>query len=216
MVLRFAVEKVVEKIESRPGRPRCLDARRAILDATWQILGGEGGFADLTMEGIAERAGVGKTTIYRWWPNKASVAAEAFLTHVEPKVRFPDTGSLREDIRLQMKEVCKVLNSKSGRVLRALLGGGQSDPELIEAFRSHWMEPRRVKCREILCRAVRNGEMRSDINIDLAMDALYGPFYLRFLVKHLPLDDSFVDQLCDSVFDGLLAKTPAPRRSRAH
>jgi AcrR family transcriptional regulator len=197
----------VEKIGVRPGRHRCQDARRAILEATWQILGETGGLADLTIEGIAERAGVGKTTVYRWWPNKASVAADAFFTRIEPKVRFRDTGSLREDIRLQMKELCKVLNTKSGRILRALLGGGQSDPELIEAFRSKWMEPRRVKGREILSRAVRDGEMRSDINLDLALDALYGPIYLRFLVQHLPLDDGFVDQLCDSAFDGLLAKT---------
>jgi AcrR family transcriptional regulator len=210
------VEKKLEKVENRPGRPRCLDARRAILDATWQILSGEGGFADLTMEGIAERAGVGKTTVYRWWPNKASVAAEAFFTRIEPKVRFRDTGSLREDIRLQIKELCKVLTSRSGRVLRALLGGGQSDPELIDAFRSQWMEPRRVKGREILSKAVLTGEMRSDIDLDVALDALYGPIYLRFLVKHLPLDNSFVDQLCDSAFEGLLAKTPAQRRSRAH
>ncbi|MCU1307266.1 MAG: transcriptional regulator [Acidobacteriaceae bacterium] len=210
------MEKVLEKVENRPGRPRCLDARRAILEATWEILGGAGGFADLTMEGIAERAGVGKTTVYRWWPNKASVAAEAFFTRIEPKVRFPDTGSLREDIRLQMKELCKVLTSRNGRVLRALLGGGQSDPELIEAFRSQWMEPRRVKGREILSKAVRSGEMRPDIDLDLALDALYGPIYLRFHVKHLPLDDLFVDQLCDSVFEGLLAKTSARPRSRAH
>src|SRR5437868_1180243 len=166
------------------------------------------------MEGIAERAGVGKTTVYRWWPNKASVAAEAFFTRVEPKVRFPDTGSLKEDIRLQMKELCKVLSSRSGRVLRSLLGGGQADPELIEAFRERWMEPRRVKGREILRRAASRGEIRREIDADLALDALYGPIYFRFLVRHLPLDAAFVDDLCDSVFEGLLSESPARLSSR--
>jgi AcrR family transcriptional regulator len=198
----------VENAKPQPGRPRCPEARRAILRATWQILGETGDLTDLTIEGIAERAGVGKTTVYRWWPNKAALAADAFFTRVAPKVRFPDTGSAREDIRLQMRELCKVLTSRNGRVLRVLLGGGQSDPELIEAFRNQWMEPRRVEAREIIRRGSRSGELRADLDPDLALDALYGPIIFRFLVKHQPLDSVFTDRLCDSVFEGLLSQTP--------
>src|SRR5439155_24360431 len=107
-----------------------------------------------------------------WWPNRAALVAEAFLSSVESKVRFPDTGSIQNDLRAQMKELVKVFSSKEGRTIALLIGGGQSNPEMIEAFRSRWMEPRRLEAREIIRRAARRCELRGNIDAGLAFDPL--------------------------------------------
>jgi hypothetical protein len=119
-------------------------------------------------------------------------------------VHFPDTGSIRKDVALQMEELVKVLTSRHGRILRALLGGGQSDPELLEAFRNQWMEPRRTEARQIVQRAIDRGELKPDLDPDLVLDSLYGPIYLRFLAEHQPLHSAFVNELCTYVLEGLL------------
>jgi len=188
--------------EKKCGRPRSQSARKAILESTIELLH-EVGFTALSMDGVAARAGVGKMTIYRWWPNKSALVADAFLSSVESKVRFPDTGSIQCDLRAQMKELVKVFSSKQGRTIALLIGGGQSNPEMIEAFRSRFMEPRRVEAREIIRRAARRGQIRADIDADLALDALYGAIYFRFLVKHKPLNPKFIDALSDYVVNGL-------------
>jgi AcrR family transcriptional regulator len=203
-VEKMTIAERRKSLATKRGRPRSQSAREAILKSTVELLH-KVGFSALSMEGVAARAGVGKMTIYRWWPNRAALVAEAFLSSVESKVRFPDTGSIHNDLRAQMKELVKVFSSKQGRTIALLLGGGQSNPEMIEAFRSRWMEPRRVEAREIIRRAARRGELRPNIDADLALDALYGPIYFRFLVKHKPLDTKFIDALADYVVNGLCA-----------
>jgi AcrR family transcriptional regulator len=194
---------IVEKTETKIGRPRCEEAKQSILRATWQLLEKKG-FPELTIEGVAEKAGVGKATVYRWWPNKSALVVDAFFHHVNPRVHFPDTGSIRQDVTIQMEELVKVMNSRLGRILRALLGGGQSDPELLAAFRNKYMEPRRTEGREIIQRAIKRGELRRDLDPDLVMDALYGPIYFRFLAEHEPLDSAFINDLCALVLGGML------------
>src|ERR1700757_2995845 len=116
-----------------PGRPRSEESRQAILRSTLKLLT-ETGFPQLSIEAIAADADVGKATVYRWWPTKAALVADAFSASAEQELRFPDTGSLHKDINLQMRQVICVFRSQRGKVVAALLGGGQSDPELIAAF----------------------------------------------------------------------------------
>src|ERR671911_1294605 len=139
-----------------PGRPRSERARRAILQAANELLDGEG-FAAVTVEAIAERAGVSKATVYRWWPNRAAVVMDGFLSIVSSEVPFPHTGHAREDIRIHMRRLAEAFSGKIGRTVAALIAEGQSDPELAEALRSRWLSVRRGGGREVIERAVERG-----------------------------------------------------------
>ena len=192
-----------------PGRPRSEQARQSILHSTLKLLR-DVGFADLTIEAIAAHADVGKATVYRWWPSKAAVVADAFRCSAERELRFPDTGSIRSDMKLQMNQLVRVLRGHRGRIVAALIGGGQSDPELIKAFRERFVMPRRQEAYATLRRAIERGELSRELDLDLVLDSLYGPIYLRFLLRHDRLSEEFVSAICTLVMDGLM--TSAPRR----
>jgi AcrR family transcriptional regulator len=185
-----------------PGRPRSEGARRAILQAANELLEGVG-FAAVTVEAIAERAGVSKATVYRWWPNKAAVVMDGFLSTVSSEVPFPHTGHAREDIRLHMRGLTEAFSGKIGRTVAALIAEGQANPGLAEALRSRWLSVRRAEAREILELGIARGELREDLGPEVAVDVLYGPIYYRLLVGHAPLDADFADALADYVFAGL-------------
>ena len=190
-----------------PGRPRSERAHRAILQAANDLLESEG-FAALTVEAIAERAGVSKATVYRWWPNRAAVVMDGFLSIVSSEVPFPHTGRAREDIRIHMRRLAEAFSGKIGSTVAALIAEGQSDSELAEALRSRWLSVRREEAREILELGIERGELRDDIDPEVAVDVLYGPIYYRMFVGHAPLDDDFADALADHVFAGLAAQGP--------
>ncbi len=190
------------------GRPRSERAHRAILGAANELLESEG-FAAVTVEAIAERAGVSKATVYRWWPNKAAVVMDGFLSTVSSEVPFPHTGYAREDIRLHMRRLTEAFSGKIGRTVAALIAEGQADPELAEALRSRWLSVRRAEAREILELGIESGELRGDLDPEVAVDVIYGPIYYRMLVGHAPLDQAFADRLADHVFAGLAARDPA-------
>jgi AcrR family transcriptional regulator len=192
------------------GRPRSEEARKAILRSALKLLQ-EVGFSDLSIEAIASDADVGKTTVYRWWPTKAAVVADAFSLSAYDELRFPDTGSVRSDVSLQMKQLVRVLRGKRGRIVSALIGGGQSDPELIQAFRERFLTPRRAEAYETLRRGIRRGELSEDLDMDLLLDTLYGSIYMRFLIRQVSLSEEYVDQICDLVLSG--AKMPYLRYS---
>jgi AcrR family transcriptional regulator len=184
------------------GRKRCPVAHQNILCAARALLS-EIGFADLTIEGIAERAGVGKTTIYRRWPNKTSVVLDAFIEATNQEIPFSDTGSVQEDLRLQMRRMIKLMNGAEGRTIATLIGGAQADAELAEAFRSRWLKIRREEARQIIARGKARGEIRGDVDPEVLLDALYGPLYFRLLIGHAPLTPSYADKLVSLVMSGL-------------
>lgn len=203
-----------------PGRPRSEHARLAILRSTLKLLG-ENGFSDLTIEAVAAHAGVGKATVYRWWPNKAVLIADAFASSTTRKLHFPDTGFVRADMSQQMRQLIKVFRSPRGRIVSAILGGGQSDPDLIAAFRERFLWPRRREAYATLRRGILRGELGQDQDLDLLLDSLYGPIYMRFLIRHDSLTPDFVDRLCELVLGGASPRRsqsgrnlPAPKRPR--
>jgi AcrR family transcriptional regulator len=187
------------------GRPRSEKARRAILGAAGELLERDG-FAAVTIESIAEHAGVSKATIYRWWPNKAAVMTESFLELMAPEASSLDTGSAREDLRLRLRDLAHVLAGRSGRFIAALVAESQTDPEVAEALRTHWIAARRRETRTLLRRGIERGELRPDLDLEVAIDALYGPVYWRMLTGYAPLNDAFVDRLTDHVMAGLSAR----------
>jgi len=185
-----------------PGRPRSEQARLAILRSALKLLG-KNGFSDLTIEDVAGHAGVGKATVYRWWPNKAALIADAFASSATRKLHFPDTGSLRTDMSQQMRQLIKVFRSRRGRIVSAILAGGQSDRDLIAAFRERFLWPRRREAYTTLRRGILRGELRKNVDMDLLLDSLYGPIYMRFLIRHDQLTPDFVDHLCELVLSGV-------------
>lgn len=193
-----------------PGRPRSEQARRAILQSTLKLLG-ENGFSDLTIEAVADHARVGKATVYRWWPNKASLITDAFASSTTGRLHFPDTGSVRTDVNQQMRQVIKIFRSKRGRILAAILAAGQSDREVIAAFRERFMMPRRREAYATLRRGITRGELRRGVDLDLVLDSLYGPIYMRFLIRHDDLTPAFVDHLCDLILGNA---RPARKKQR--
>ena len=184
-----------------PGRPRSEQARVAILRSALNLLG-KNGFSDLTIEAVAAHAHVGKATVYRWWPDKGALIADAFASSTTRKLHFPDTGSVCTDMSQQMRQLVKVFRSRRGRIVSALLGGGQSDKGLIAAFRDRFLWPRRREAYATLQRGIRRGELRKDVDMDLLLDSLYGPIYMRFLIRHDNLTPDFIDHLCKLILGG--------------
>ena len=193
-----------------PGRPRSEESRQSILRSTLKLLKQKGGFPELSIQAIAADANVGKTTVYRWWPTKAALVADAFSASADEELRFPNTGSVESDMSLQMRRLIRIFRSKRGKVVAALLAGGQSDPELIEAFRERFLWPRRKQAYKTLQRGIDRGELPADSDLDLVLDSLYGPIYMRFLIRHDKLEESFADKICRLVLRGLKGLEPPP------
>ncbi|MEZ5354603.1 MAG: TetR/AcrR family transcriptional regulator [Bryobacteraceae bacterium] len=187
---------------ARRGRPRSKSARRAILRSALELLR-EVGYARLTMEAVAERSRSGKATIYRWWPNKAALAAEAYLEDASPSLPFPDTGSVREDFRRQMQLLAQFLNGPKGRTLAVLMGQGQDEPELLRTLQHELFEGWRSDAAEAMLRGIRAGQVRPGVYTEIALDALYGPLFHRFLSGHGGLTPDYVDALCEAVMTGI-------------
>jgi AcrR family transcriptional regulator len=183
------------------GRPRDEVARTRILEAALELLEIQG-FAEITTDAIAERAGASKATIYRWWPNKAGVLIEALREAVGQELPFPNTGDLHEDLQLQLRNFITLLTGRWGRIFKAFIAAGQSDPEVAETFRSTWIAPRRADAKAGLER-YRATELRGDADLELVMDALYGPLYYRLLTGHGPLSTDYTDELAELVLNGI-------------
>ena len=106
-------------------------------------------------------------------------------------------------IHQQMRQVIKIFRTQRGRILSAILAGGQSDSDLIGAFRERFLWPRRREAYTTLRRGILRGELRKDVDMDLLLDSLYGPIYMRFLIRHDKLSSDFVDRLCKLVLAGV-------------
>jgi AcrR family transcriptional regulator len=195
-MLRHAT--VVNAVSRKPGRPRSEKARKAVIRSTLALLE-RVGFNELSIESVAARAGVGKATIYRWWPTKAELVIAAFVSAVEKELRFPSTGPVLESIHEQMRRWASIFRSPLGQIVATVIGAGQSEPEILEAFRTHWVKPRRVEARKLLQQAIKKGEIRAGVDPDMILDLFYGPLYLRLLLKHAPLSEKFVNTIFEVV-----------------
>ncbi|GAC1429888.1 MAG: TetR/AcrR family transcriptional regulator [Terriglobales bacterium] len=164
----------------------------------------QAGFNDLSIEAIAARAEVGKATVYRWWPNKAALVIDAFVSVVGEELRFRSAGSAKNALHEQMRRWTEVFRSPLGRIVATVIGAGQSEPEILQAFREHWVEPRRREARQMLKKGMENGEIRNDLDPDIILDILYGPLYFRLLVQNAVLTSEFVESLLSVITPGLM------------
>lgn len=162
------------------GRPRSAEAHQAILSATLTLLD-EIGYRALTIEAVAARAGVGKTTIYRRWPSKLELVVEA-VAEMRPPLPTEDTGSLQGDfLAFQRGQISRVAAGPMPRIAPRLLAESVSDRELHEAVQRELIDPIRTAIGEVLQRGVDRGELRADLDLELATDVVHGTVVYRIL-----------------------------------
>ena len=188
-----------------PGRPRSADADRAILRATVDLLADEG-YAGVTMEGVAAKAGVGKATVYRRWPSKSALVVDAISACRDVGWQPPDTGSARDDLLAFVRGFGDVLRSSdAGRVMPALVAELARSPELAATFRDGFVQPRRARVLEAVGRGVERGEVRPDVDAELVADAVVALLQHRFLVTEMEIDDDLPERLLDMLWRGIAA-----------
>ncbi|MDX6280771.1 MAG: hypothetical protein QOH03_1842 [Kribbellaceae bacterium] len=165
---------------NRHGRSE--EARQAVLEAADDLLV-EKGFAGLTVEGIATRAGVAKQTIYRWWPSKTEILLEAFVDDAAEYLTPPDTGDLATDLRRHLARIADFLTkTDAGAVFRALAGQAQHDPALAARIRAEHLTEQRVRDSQPLLQAIARGDLPADTDVDFAVEQLVSPIYYRVLI----------------------------------
>ncbi|MGW5516659.1 TetR/AcrR family transcriptional regulator [Nocardia africana] len=180
------------------GRRRNEATHRAILDAALaQLATSDGG--SVTVDSIAAAAGVGKQTIYRWWPSKGAVLLEALLDRARQEVPTPDTGSVRTDLlAVADSTFTGAQQDSTASALRALVREAARDSHLAELLQE-FTAARRAAVRDLLERAITRGELPGDTDADLLVDLLYGLFWYRFLLGHAPLDHTTATRLVDTL-----------------
>jgi AcrR family transcriptional regulator len=185
------------------GRPRSDSARRAILRAARELID-ENGPTALTVEGIAARAGVGKPTIYRWWPDRHSVAMAALM---EGESAVSSSGSNSRSpigaLHRQIRKVVSLFATPMGRNVTTMIASADHDSELAKAFRNHFVLTRREEGRALLLQAIDRGEIRPNANVEIVLDMIYGALFFRLLMGHAALDDALVRQLLEEALRGL-------------
>jgi len=186
----------------RGGRPRSPRIQQAILKAAADLVL-ESGFKALSMDSIAGRAGVGRMTIYRRWPNKAAIIMDAFVARVDPGTLFLPAKNYIESIRLQMRTMAKAFRGKDGALIRALLAEAQFDPELAVALRERWTMPRRRMAIAYFQQGIKSGFLRADADPNAMIDILYAPIYYRLQMGTGPLSDAYIDEIFDHAMKGI-------------
>ncbi|MEV4457927.1 TetR/AcrR family transcriptional regulator [Microbispora sp. NPDC049633] len=173
-----------------------------ILNATLLLLA-EKGYEGLTIEGVAERSGVNKTTIYRWWPSKAALLGTALVEARALDFDVPDTGSLRGDLHALLDDLARLVTTPpAADIAVAALGAAANNPELAAAAKG-FFAGRFARERPIFERARERGEIGDDADPMTIMDLLAGAVWLRVVFRQLPLDDGFTARAVSAVLDGV-------------
>jgi AcrR family transcriptional regulator len=179
-------------------------AHTAILAATRELIMTVG-YDAMTIEAIASAAGVGKQTIYRWWPSKAAVVLDMWMPDVEQQLVFPDTGDVAADFITQIRAMMKLSQDPLfGPSLRALIAEAQHDQALAQKLLDRIFTPRAEEGKERLRAAQQARQVRDDVDLDVAMDLLYGGFYRRFLLRIAPVTADYPKAVVDAALAGLM------------
>jgi AcrR family transcriptional regulator len=182
-------------------RTRDEAARRRVLNSARELVSKLGPRA-VTVDEIAAAAGVGKQTLYRWWPSKSSVIMDALIELTDPDpADLPE--STYEALRVQMRRVAGMFASRNGELIRELVADSQGNPALAKDFRDRFFAHRRARGAATLQKGIATGELRPDLDVDDALDVLYGALWLRLLVRHRPIGQAAADELLELVWPGL-------------
>jgi AcrR family transcriptional regulator len=193
---------------------RSIEKRDVILKAACELLE-ERGIGAMTMEEVAARAGVAKTTLYRRWSTKGALAIEGFLKEMSTRLRFDNSGSVVADIKVQLRRVAQTFESPKGRAIFGLIAEAQRDPETMAAFLEGYVLPRRHLTSSLFRRGIERGELRPDFDIDLAIDLIYAPMYYRILMGLEPYSTARMERSVDAVIAALNGDFKPGRKARA-
>ncbi|MFI5473586.1 TetR/AcrR family transcriptional regulator [Streptomyces cacaoi] len=187
------------------GRRPAGEVRADVLDAAGGLLL-DRGMGTFTIEAVAERAGVSKTTIYKWWPSKGALALDGYFHVVEAVLAFPDSDDVEADLTTQLRAFVRILNeTPAGRVIAELIGQAQTDPELSAALLERYSGPRRDLAVRRMRRAQADGQLRSDVDPEVLVDQLWGACYHRLLMPVLPVTEEFATSLIANLLRGVRA-----------
>jgi AcrR family transcriptional regulator len=195
------------------GRPREERADRAILAAALQLIA-EHGVRDLRMDDVAERARVGKATIYRRYRSKDELVAAAVAALVS-EITVPDTGSTRADLLALMRSAVDVYSgSVEAGVMPSLVDAMSRDVELARLVREGFLAQRRAALRAVLERGIERGDLARDLDLELALDVLGGPLFYRLLITGGPIDRQLADGVVELILRGFAAARHTGKHSR--
>ncbi|ACS78946.1 TetR/AcrR family transcriptional regulator [Maridesulfovibrio salexigens] len=184
--------------KTKAGRPRSEKAKQAVLNSTYELLTESGG-KKLTIEAIAQKAGVGKPTIYRWWPSLADIVLEAVLNQADVKIPVPPYESLNTTLRQFLRSSMKSINEGDGSNLRYLMSLAQQDESFRDRFRENFVAKRQEILKSILRQAVDANDISSTQDLDMLVDLIFGSMWYRLLIGHGTMDEVFADKLTDIV-----------------
>lgn len=195
MQLPTAEQLQEKEHEFKAGRPRSEESRRAILDATRRLLT-HMPVSKISIEAIAKKAGVGKTTIYRWWPNKQSVVMEAVFLQPGFQNIMPKSLAPFEGVRTQVEKLVRQLTGKNGRIVAEIVGECQGDIEILKALVKNFFQDRYNSLAYYIQKGKHEGDFHENIDIEVAIDVILGPIIFR-LMSGQNLDEAFSKKLCD-------------------
>lgn len=187
----------------KSGRPRSESSRRSILDATRRLLT-HSSVQKLSIEAIARKAGVGKTTIYRWWPNKSAVVMEAIFSQPAFHNIMPTPRNAVEGVSAQIDKLARQLAGKNGRVVAEIIGEAQPDADSLKLFINSFLQDRYNTLSSYIEGGKKTGEFSQDIETDSAIDVILGPIFFR-LLSGQELDDAFITDMTSMLLKSLKA-----------
>jgi len=187
----------------RKGRPasQMAASHAAIMDTVYALLQ-EKSIRDVTMEEVANRAKVGKPTLYKWWPTKATLVLAMLCERMAPNLEEPTALSAEESLRFRVRRLIDALNGPFGKIVAGLIAEGQSEPAVLQEFFDRWVSPRRNATIADLQRGKNAGELRSETEPEVLNDAIFGAIYYRLLLRSGPLTKRFGEELVEHVLRG--------------
>jgi AcrR family transcriptional regulator len=191
----------------RPGRPRSQQARRAVLGAA-RALVEKSGYPAATIEAIAARSGVAKTTIYRWWPDRPALLVDLLAEISAEAVPLAAGGDPMKALQTELRLIAEAGDMLLGQLFSSLLAEAQHDREVRAALIDRLFDPRRKAMARVVRKAQEIGVIRGDVPASLVVELLVGPLFVRMFVRHEPLTSRFAGHVFEQVLEGL---APHPR-----
>ena len=187
----------------RKGRPpsEMAASHTAIMDTVYALLQKKS-VRDLTMEEVAKRAKVGKPTLYKWWPTKATLVLAMLCERMAPNLEKPTVLTAEKSLRFRVRRLIDAFNGPFGKIVAGLIAEGQSEPTILQEFFDRWVSPRRNATIADLQRGKNAGELRSETEPELLNDAIFGAIYYRLLLRSGPLTKRFGEELVEQVIRG--------------
>ncbi len=173
----------------------------AIMDTVYALLQ-EKSVRDLTMEEVAKTAKVGKPTLYKWWPTKATLVLAMLCERMAPNLEKPSDRTAEESLRFRVRSLIGAFNGPFGKIVAGLIAESQSEPSVLQQFFDRWVSPRRTATIADLQRGKNGGELRSEAEPELLNDAIFGAIYYRLLLRSGPLTRRFGEELVEQVIRG--------------